>query len=262
MRAAGERARVEVSGVTFEMIWCPPGPFWMGSEAEVGYDDERPRHQVEISRGFWMGRTPVTLGLWAVVMGSKTSDFTGKGDSATRPVEQVSWYDSLRFCNRLSTLKGLKAAYEIGEEEASTVRRIEGADGFMLPTEAEWEYSAKAGGEQVYAGSDALDAVACYAGNSGGKTRPVGEKRGNDFGLYDMSGNVWEWVFDEWDSVAYSKRSGLVTDPLNTGRGVDARVCRGGSWLTGADACRVACRSSIRPDRRREGLGLRLLRRS
>ncbi|MBM4292155.1 MAG: formylglycine-generating enzyme family protein, partial [Deltaproteobacteria bacterium] len=169
------------------MSYCPPGEFWMGSQDGVGDDRERPRHRVKLSRGFWMGQTQVTQALWEKVMGSNPSHFKG----ATLPVEQISWFDAVRFCNALSGLENLQPVYGIGTGDQPTVSLDSTASGYRLPTEAQWEYAAKAGTELKFAGSDTLDAVAWHTGNAGGKTHPVGEKTANAWGLHDMSGNVW-----------------------------------------------------------------------
>ena len=236
------------------MVYCPPGEFWMGSQDGVGYDDERPRHRVKLTRGFWMGQTQVTQALWKRVMGSNPSEFKG----AARPVEQVSWFDCVRFCNKLSEQEGLAVAYQIGSGDKPSVTLNVRAAGYRLPTEAEWEYAAKAGTELKYAGSDTLDAVAWHGGNSNRQTHPVGEKQANAWGLYDMTGNVWEWCSD--GEVDYNARKQGVSDPLDNSPGAGGRVSRGGSWYYGADYCRVACRNYSTPDSRYQYLGLRLSR--
>lgn len=241
---AGALQKVEASGTSFEMAWCPAGRFWMGSKDGVGRDNERPRHEVLMSKGFWLGRTPVTETLYALVMGEAPAYFKG----TTRPVEGVSWYEALRFCNKLSALKGLEPVYEIGEGDPwgwrnPTVIRTEGADGFQLPTEAEWEYAAKAGTELTYAGSDDLDAVGWHSGNSGGETHPVGQKQANAWGLWDMSGNVSEWC---WGSEA----GGF-------------RPASGGNYLSARTGCRATSLSQLSGRDPRHGrIGLRLVRHS
>ena len=256
VRVLGVVGRRAVGEVEFGMVYCPPGEFWMGSEEGVGRDNERPRHRVKLSRGFWMGQTQVTQGLWEKVMGNNPSRFKG----AQRPVEKVSWFDAVRFCNALSSTEGLTPAYGIGTGDQPSVSLDLKANGYKLPTEAEWEYAAKAGTELKYAGGDDLNAVAWYGGNAGLETHPVGTKKANAWGIYDMSGNVWEWCSDQWDLNPYTQRSGTVTDPLVYAAGPSPRVLRGGSSWIGADDCRVACRGSYVADDRRNGLGFRLLR--
>lgn len=263
----GVPQKVEASGASFEMVWCPAGRFWMGRTYTQQWGYETPRHEVRISRGFWLGRTPVTQELWVAVMGENPSEANGFADGIDfgvdlqRPVECVSWYDSLRFCNKLSMLKGLQPAYELGSGDEPSVRWLREADGFQLPTEAEWEYAAKAGGEQTYAWSDELDEVAWYYSNAGSETHPVGQKAANSFGLYDMFGNVWEWCFDGWDSDAYKKRKEGATDAVNIALGSRHRVIRGGSW----DNLEKKVNASYRNDCLARGecihLGLRLCRR-
>jgi len=228
----------------------------MGSEEGVGDDDERPRHRVRISQPFLMGQTQVTQELWEAVMGVNPSHFKG----AKQPVERISWYDAVRFCNALSGLDNLQPVYSIGTGDEPTVSLDPTANGYRLPTEAQWEYAAKAGTELVYAGSDDLDAVAWFEDNSGSETHAVGEKNPNAWGLYDMSGNVWEWCADQWDEDAYKSRSDTVTDPAVYAAGPSPRVGRGGSWWYVAGWCRVAYRFWGVAGVRRDDLGVRLLR--
>ena len=256
VRLPGVVERRAVGEVEFGMVYCSAGEFWMGSEEGVGYDDERPRHRVKLSRGFWMGQTQVTQALWEKVMGNNPSYFKG----AQRPVERVSWFDAVRFCNALSGTEGLTPVYGIGTGDQPNVSLDSKANGYRLPTEAEWEYAAKAGTELKYAGGNDLNAVAWYDGNSGDESHPVGTKKANAWGIYDMSGNVWEWCSDQWDENAYKQRSGTVTDPLVYAAGPSPRVGRGGGCRSDADSCRVACRYWGGAGVRRHNLGFRLLR--
>ena len=279
-KAAARRELLSVDA----MVPVLPGRFWMGCDDKEGFHNERPRHQVAISKGFWISQTPVTQGLWEKVMGENPAAFKG----ATRPVENVSWFDAVRFCNRLSELAGLEPVYEIGEgdeeslnsSEQPPVSRREGADGFQLPTEAEWEYAAKAGTELTYAGSDELDEVAWHWGNADRQTHPVGQKRPNANALYGLSGGVFDWCFDEYDDDAYRgrvkgiwdwdfdecdddasrQREEIVTDPVITPPGANYRVRRGGDWWGGAVTCRVTIRDCDPPTWKKDCLGLRLIK--
>ena len=215
-----------------------------------------------LGKAFLIGHSQVTQELWESVMGANPSSQKG----AHLPVHDVSWFDCVYFCNKLSGLEGLSPAYEvrssydeIGNEYEPEVTLNKEANGYRLPTEAEWEYAAKAGGEFKYSGSDTLDEVAWYEGNSGFETHPVGQKQANGWGLYDMTGNVWEWCSDEW-SDDYSAHKQGVSDPLNGRPGAALRVNRGGSWDGGAVSCRVAYRYRYTPDYRSRILGLRLSR--
>ncbi|MBU1429716.1 formylglycine-generating enzyme family protein, partial [Myxococcota bacterium] len=184
--------------------------------------------------------------------------FSDEPDSEQRPVENVSWFDVMAFCNALSKREGgMREAYQqVGDEW----RRIEGADGYRLPTEAEWEYACRAGTKTAYwSGENEADwarvAWAWYGENSGNQTHPVGEKPANPYGLFDMHGNVWEWV-EDWDG---DYPSGDVTDPKGPSKGSD-RVVRGGSWAGDADFARAAYRFSWYPSNRGGDLGFRLVR--
>ncbi|MDD6784574.1 MAG: formylglycine-generating enzyme family protein, partial [Prevotellaceae bacterium] len=188
-------------------------------------------HQVTLS-SYYIGETEVTQALWAVVMGNNPSRF--KGDN--NPVEKVSWNDCQEFISKLNSLTGQK---------------------FRLPTEAEWEYAARGGNKSrgyQYSGSNNLDDVAWYYGNSGSKTHIVKTKQPNELGIYDMSGNVWEWCYD-WKGD-YS--SGSQTNPKGPSTG-SSRVGRGGCWGSGARGCRSANRGNGAPVYRNDDLGLRLV---
>ena len=224
-----------------EFVWVPAGAFRMGSTSRVANDDERPVTQVRISRGFWLGKYQVTQGQWEAVMGSNPSRFKEYGRDC--PVERVSWTDVQAFATKLNARTGER---------------------YRLPTEAEWEYAARAGtATDTYAGdltnpkgSDSIvNGLAWYYGNSNGRTRSVGQKAPNAFGLFDMLGNVWEWVGDWYGEYS----GGTVTDPVGPSSGSN-RVYRGGSWYYFARDCRSALRSRYSPDGRIDGLGFRLLR--
>ena len=222
-----------VNGVTFTMVTVEGGTFMMGATAEQGNDAddrEKPVHQVTLS-SYCIGQTEVTQALWQAVMGSNPSYFQG---DLQRPVEQVSWDDCQTFITRLNELTG-KA--------------------FRLPTEAEWEYAARGGNKShgyKYAGSNDINEVAWYRDNS---SMPVATKAPNELGLYDMSGNVWEWCQDWYGSYSSNAQS----NPTGPASGSN-RVIRGGCWGNYARLCRVSCRSysGPGPSDAANGLGLRL----
>lgn len=213
----GEERDFQIApGVTMRMCWCPPGKFLMGSpESEEGRQEDEGQVRVVLSKGFWMGKTQVTQAQWQAVMGNNPSWFKG----ANRPVECVSWRDTQEFLERINLLIG------------NTI-----GDRMALPTEAQWEYAARAGQTGVYAGGG-LDEVAWYSENSGGETHPVGTKKANAWGLHDMSGNVLEWCQNRFNDELPSG-----TNPSGPDSGT-SRVYRGGSWGNDADYCRVADRN-------------------
>ena len=225
-----------VNGVTFKMVAVEGGTFTMGATSEQGsdaYDSEKPAHQVTLS-DYWIGETEVTEGLWTAVMGSNPS-YYNKGD--IYPVEYVSWDDCQTFISKLNALTG---------------------ETFRLPTEAEWEFAARGGTQSrgyKYSGSNTLSDVAWYTDNSGSAKHPVATKAANELGLYDMSGNVWEWCQDWRDSYSGAAQ----TDPTGPIAG-SYRVLRGGSWNYYAGNCRVSYRYSGTPSIRSYFLGLRLAR--
>lgn len=183
---------------------------------------------------FYIGKYPVTQYQWQKITGTNPSYF--RGDNF--PVERVSWYDAVQFCNALSKSEGFDPCYEINGYD---VKLITSAAGYRLPTEAEWEYAARGGAlskKYQYAGSDYLEAVGWYDGNSEKKTHEVGEKTPNELNLYDMSGNVWEWC---WDCIG------------------SARVYRGGSWGSSAGGCAVSYRHDFAPGSAYNNLGFRLV---
>ena len=244
-----------------EMVEIPAGRFMMGSPGSeegrkevkfINFDDER-QHEVVISRPFLVGKYEVTQGQWREVMGTNLSYFKKFGDDC--PVENVSWFDAVEFCNKLSERECLSLAYKISGE---SVTWDKSADGYRLPTEAEWEYACRAGTTtRFYTGESAgdLDSAGWYDGNSGSRTHPVGKKAPNAWGLYDMHGNVWEWCWD----LKSEYPSGSVTDPAGPSSG-SVRVTRGGCWSYSAESCRSASRREFKPDYSFRDVGLRLLR--
>ena len=222
-----------VNGVSFTMVAVEGGTFTMGatSEQENPKANERPEHQVRLS-SYSIGETEVTQALWKAVMGSNPSYF--KGDNL--PVENVSWEDCQEFLRRIN---------DCGEH-------------FRLPTEAEWEFAARGGIKRhgyQFSGLDTIDDVAWYKDNGVNRTHPVGMKRANELGLYDMSGNVSEWCQD-W----YGPYSGDVQENPSGPVSGSHRVVRGGCWYYGAGSCRVAIRTGLVPSWRSSGLGFRLAR--
>ncbi|MHC6201933.1 formylglycine-generating enzyme family protein [Breznakiellaceae bacterium SP9] len=233
-----------------DMVLVPAGTFSMGYNN--GGSSEKPVHQVSISKPFLMGKYPVIQKEWAAVMGSNPSKW--KGD--TLPVEQVSWFAAVEYCNKRSEKEGLTPVYS-GSGTAITGNF--NANGYRLPTEAEWEWAAKGGGKDFiirkYSGSNNADTVAWYDANSGGRTHEVGTKAPNRLGLYDMSGNVWEWCWDWFGN--YPRRA--QTDPLGAASG-SLRVRRGGDWVLDAAFLRSAYRNSASPANRYEFVGFRVAR--
>lgn len=235
----GEMTIMLPGAVSLEMVWIPGGAFMMGRfpGEQDSYAYEEPRHAVTVS-GFWMGRYEVTQAQWVAIMGSNPSFLSG----VNRPVEQVSWDDAKSFITALNSHTGMT---------------------FRLPSEAEWEYACRADTmTRFYWGDDltytAIGDYAWYSGNSGGQTHERGEKLPNPWGLYDISGNVWEWCEDD----LHDSYTGAPTDGtawIDEPRGVD-RVARGGSWDTGGSGCRSAARTGGGPSAASNYIGLRLAR--
>ena len=213
---------ITVNGVSFTMIAVQGGTFTMGATSEQGSDadsGEYPTHKVTLS-DYMIGETEVTQELWKAVMGTNPSYFSG----TNLPVEGVSWEDCQNFIAELNAMTGKK---------------------FRLPTEAEWEYAARGGNKSngfKYSGSGSIDKVAWYTDNSGSRTHPVKQKQANELGIYDMSGNVWEWCQDWYGSYSSSAQ----TNPTGPSTG-SYRVFRGGSWYNNARYCRVSFRNYYTP---------------
>ncbi len=235
-----------------EMVYVVGGTFTMGDTAGGEEDDEIPIHQVTLS-SFSIGKYEVTQKQWKEVMGDNPSNF--KSDNL--PVEQVSWNDCVEFCNKLSQKEGLTPSYNGNGADISCEWN---ANGYRLPTEAEWEYAAKGGnqsGSYNYSGSDDLGSVAWFADNASSTTHQVGQKQANELGLYDMSGNVWEWCWDWYDESYYNKNH--ASNPRGADMG-SYRVLRGGSWGFSVNLCRISYRSGSGPDGRFSYNGFRLVR--
>lgn len=216
-------------GAEMEMIYCAPGSFMMGSpEDEEGRCSNETQHKVTLTRGFWLGKYPVTQSQWKSVMRGNSSQF--KGDD--NPVDSVSWDDCKKFIKKINSRSGFTARF---------------------PTEAEWEYACRAGGGEAYSGTGDLDEMGWYGENIYGITHPVGEKKPNDWGFYDMHGHVMEWCADWYGS--YPTKA--VTDPEGPASGSN-RVRRGGSCTYYASCCRSACRNYNNPSDGSEKDGFRL----
>jgi len=236
--------------VQHRMRWIPSGTFLMGSPGtELGrWEDEGPQHRVTLTKGYWLGETPVTQALWMAVMSENPSAFRGgQPDDLKRPVEQVSWDDCQAFLGRLNAqVAGLAA---------------------RLPTEAEWERACRGetdGATWIGELSGAvvapeLEAIAWYSSNSDGESHPVGRKAANLYGLHDMLGNVYEWCEDAVENLetSYRNAASFATDPVAADRG-SYRVYRGGSWYCGARLVRAAYRNAYARGDRNDNLGFRL----
>jgi formylglycine-generating enzyme required for sulfatase activity len=241
-RAANAIAKIPETGASFKdaatgmkLIFVKGGCYQMGDAFgdAYGYNAEKPVHEVCVDN-FYMGEAEVTQRQWFEIVGSNPSYFKNCDDC---PVENVSWRDTQEYINKLNQETGKK---------------------YRLPTEAEWEYAARSGGKrEKYAGGDDIDSVGWYRDNSGGKTHPVKQKKPNGLGLYDMSGNVWEWAQDIYASDAYEQHS--RNNPIyNIGRSSSDHVSRGGCWVDGAHYLRASSRSYAAPRDRSDNIGFRL----
>ena len=252
----------KIKHLTFQMLPVQGGAFRMGSKKDdsEAFRSEKPDHEVTV-RDFYIGQYPVTQDLWFEIMGENPSFFRGD----RRPVESISWNDIVK-----GDPKAKKRAFLDVLNELTEKSRPEGW-AYRLPSEAEWEYAARGGiqtfavspiGEDggrggAYSGGDKMKEVGWFEDNSHGETKPVGLKAPNALGLFDMSGNVWEWCEDDWhdDYEGAPKDSSAWVDRPE--RGSD-RVHRGGSWDYAARNCRSACRSRWPPGGRAFDLGFRL----
>ena len=237
----GNVLEIEANGVRFKMVKVEGGTFRMGSYS--GDDDEQPVHSVTLS-DYYIGETEVTQALWTAVMGTTVRQqrdkadvsYSIRGEGDNYPIYYVSWNECMEFVSRLSQITGRR---------------------FALPTEAQWEYAARGGNKSrgyTYSGSNNIFDVAWHKDNSSSQTHPVGTKMANELGLYDMSGNVWEWCQDWYGTYSSSSQ----TDPAGASTG-SRRVNRGGSWNYKTRFCRSSFRYGDSPGGRGRNLGLRLV---
>jgi formylglycine-generating enzyme required for sulfatase activity len=251
--APDDPAQPITNTIGMKLVLIPSGVFLMGSpdSDQHAFDIEKPQHRVRITQPFYLGVYEVTQGQYRVVTSESPSYFKGSDDL---PVERVSWNDAVAFCNKLSAREGLKPYYQTGTGLPT------GGDGYRLPTEAEWEYACRAGSTTRFSFGDeeaSLGEYAWFDGNSDKKTHPVGQKRPNAFGLYDMHGNVWEWCWDGYEENYYANSPGA--DPVGPSQAAD-RVVRGGSWGSDPLLCRAALRNRFTPGGRYGDLGFRVAR--
>lgn len=246
----GWQFKLSAVAIPLNMVWVEGGSFLMGSN--YGDDDEKPVHKVTAS-SFLIGKHEVTQSDWRAVMGSNPSKW--KGNSL--PVERVSWYDAVEYCNQLSQKEGLTPCYSGSGVEIMCNWK---ANGYRLPTEAEWEYAAKGGSLSkrfTYSGSNDLGIVGWHSGNSGSKTHAVGLKKPNELGIHDMSGNVWEWCWDRYEKLYYAKS--VVIDPRGSDSGL-YRVLRGGAWYFAKEQSEVSYRNANVTETKLNRGGFRIVR--
>jgi formylglycine-generating enzyme required for sulfatase activity len=243
-----------IGGIAFKMIQCPRGRFMMGADTEL----DNPKKPIVIERPFLLGEIEVTQELFQVVMGYNSSNFQGDNypNSNQRPVENVTWYDAVKFCNKLSEKLRKKPYYNVSNEQyddnnqktniyEAIVTTNPQANGFRLPEEKEWEYVAKAGANNQWAGTNdegKVKEIAWFEENSENQTHPVKGRLPNEWGFYDMSGNVWEWT----DNSDLYKSNSVC------------RFFRGGSWAADTFSLRSAGRYEGSPGFRIEDLGFRV----
>jgi formylglycine-generating enzyme required for sulfatase activity len=230
------------NSIGMEFIFIPSGSFEMGTDKKIddGIINEFPLHNVTISRNFYFGKFEVTQEQWMKIMDNNPSKFK----SDLHPVESINWYDAKIFISKLN--------------------RLENTTKYRLPTEAEWEYAARAVSQSKYSFGNDISDLTFYAwyydGNKSSKqslqTHPVGQKKPNKWGLYDMHGNVWEWTADWYDSEYYSKSS--PKDPINYSSSLKNITIRGGGWINSAEYLRSAVRSYKAPTEKENDLGFRI----
>ncbi len=251
-----------------EMISVPAGRYAVGANAgdRAAWNNEKPRHYLRLS-GFKMSRFPLTYGVYTRAIKKITSD----DPPAALPVDQISWEQAIQFCNSYSANMGFPSAYELKlQTDGTAINWREGSIGFRLPTEAEWEAAARANTRYLYAGSDIASDVGWGFEESSGRKMPVGLKQKNEWGLYDMTGNIWEWCWDGYELGAYENRvdaaqKGLMIegrDPLKNPKGhvlSSYAIARGGSAGTARFDLRNSYRGRFNPEKRIALVGMRFV---
>lgn len=227
--AADTLRRSAIAQIDAEFVAIAAAQIWL-------HDEGSRRHWSVQLQPYRLNRYAVTQQQYHAVLGLAAP----APEQACKPVVEVSWYEAIAFCNALSRSSGVEPAYAVDED--GTVRWLPQADGYRLPSEAEWEHACRAGSTQARYGE--LDAIAWHAGNSAQQLHAVGTRDANAWGLYDMIGNAWEWCWDIFDAQIYG----------------EYRVFRGGGWADDARACRAACRRKSHPTFRIDDLGFRLAR--
>jgi formylglycine-generating enzyme required for sulfatase activity/serine/threonine protein kinase len=263
-----EKLTTIVSANGMKLRRIPGGRFYMGSHDSDEYlrNNEYPQHKVVLTSNFFIGVYPVTQQQFHELMEYNPSSVV---DNDLCPVEGVTWYSAVEFCNKMSEAESIAPYYEIKAVRRRANNSIEsakvailGGDGFRLPTEAEWEYACRAGSITTWSFGDQVFDVGNYAwyyDNSGMETHPVGQRKPNSWGLFDMHGNVMEWCYDWYDDTHYQRCLEEETDPSGPADGM-AKVLRGGAWQFGAEATRCAYRNSSTPEAVVGVIGFRVCR--
>jgi len=243
----------------YPMVLAPSGVFSMGGD--TGETIEKPQHEVTLTRDFYVGQTEVTQKLFLEVMGYEPVDYWGEAcvgkthsPDPDHPAYCISWYEALRFANALSQRDGLEQCYLIRKGKLYWPKGLD-CSGYRLPTEAEWEYAAKSGYNHQFSGGDKAADVSWNWKNSSRVVHKVASKTHTEWGIYDMSGNVWEWVWDFYGDYGRDAQ----TDPYGPDYG-DYRVRRGGSWFNGESEVRSASRLRRQPRSHFALIGFRLVR--
>jgi len=252
-----------------EMVLVEGGSFRMGDEFGDLWEGCRPVHAINLTYDYWIGKYEVTFNeyeAFCIETGKSKPDDWG-WEPGTRPVMNVSWWDAIAYCNWLSGRERIAVAYRLQGEanegslldsNGNVTTNVTQVRGYRLPMETEWEYAARGGKNSkgfMYSGSNSLDEVGWYNANSGSKTQEIKKKKANELGIFDMSGNVWEWCHDRYASY----QIGTQTNLTGTNGGF-LRLVRGGSWVMTANYCRSASRSSFDPSGTGPSLGFRLAR--